>query len=99
MNEQSYSGLTSVQFQEVFNNLASAGWRPIQIQGYAQGNESRFNVIWAQMNGPEWVMHHDMTAAQFNQHNQDLSFGGYHIVLESMWNVNGQPRYWVMWQK
>jgi hypothetical protein len=99
MSQQSFSGLSAAEFQQNFDSFAPAGWRPIQIQGFGQGNESRFNVIWEQRDGPEWVMHHDMTQADFGARNQDLSFGGFHIVLESTWAVNGQPRFWAMWEK
>jgi hypothetical protein len=99
MSQKSYTGLTSGQFQQVFDTLVPAGWRPIQIQGHAQGGESRFDVIWELKGGPDFVMHHDMTAAQYSAHNQDLTFGGYHITLESSWAVNGEARFWAMWEK
>jgi len=99
MSERSYSGLTSEQVQQIFDSLAPAGWRPTQIRGYAWGNESRFDVIWEDKEGPAWVMYHDMTQATYSAHNQDLTFGGYHLVLESTWSVNGEPRFWAMWEQ
>jgi uncharacterized protein (UPF0297 family) len=39
-------GLTSAEYQKVFDDLADKGYRLIQVNGYAVGGEARYAAIW-----------------------------------------------------
>jgi hypothetical protein len=99
MSQQGFSNLTAAEFQQVFDQQVALNRRPIQVEGFSDGNQPRYNIIWSDQPGPDFVMHHNMTPADFASHNQDLTLAGFHVALESTFNVNGQTFIVAMWEK
>lgn len=45
---QARHGLTSAQYQQEFDKLASQGYRPVEVSGYSIGQQDMYAAIWEQ---------------------------------------------------
>jgi hypothetical protein len=97
--EKSYSGLTSAELQKVCDKHWDASqkgaWDVVAIKGYAKDGESRYDITWRKMSGPEQNLRWDLTTAGFNDEKKKLA--GYGIIVESTWEVNGQRLHAAVW--
>jgi hypothetical protein len=62
---QARHGLTSAQYQNVFNELTGQGYRLIDVSGYSVGGQDRYAAIWEKREGPAWQARHGLTSAQY----------------------------------
>jgi Bacterial tandem repeat domain 1 len=96
---QARSGLTSGQYQTLFNQLVAQGYRPTDVNGYNFNGEARYAAIFEQSAGPAWQSRHGMTAAQYQATFDQLTNQGYRLTNVSGYEVNGQDYYAAIWQK
>jgi hypothetical protein len=96
---QARSGLTSSQYQTLFNQSVSQGYRPIDVSGYTENGQARYAAIFEQSSGPAWVARHGQTVAQFQATFDQLASQGYRLTKISGYNVNGQDLYAGIWTK
>ncbi|MBM0106553.1 hypothetical protein JM946_17630 [Steroidobacter sp. S1-65] len=54
-------GLTADEYQRLFNELASQGWRLIDVSGYGANGQDRYVCIWELVGGPAWEARHGLT--------------------------------------
>lgn len=92
-------GLTSAQYQQEFDRLLRQGYRPVQVSGYAMGNQDFYAAIWEQRQDVPWAARHGLTSAQYQQAFNDLTRQGYRLVHVSGYGVGGQDRYAAIWEK
>ena len=93
-------GLTSAQYQTEFNTLTGQGYRPIQVSGFASGNQAKFAAIFVKENNPpQWHARHNMTSAQYQDEFADNSNQGYRLVDVSAYTVGGTDYYAAIWEK
>jgi hypothetical protein len=97
--EKSYSGLTSAELQKVIDKHWDASqkgaWDIVSLKGYAHGAESRYDITWRKMSGPDQNVRYDLTLDAFNAEKKNLAAHG--IIVESSWEVNGQRLYAAVW--
>lgn len=98
-DEKAYSGITSSELQAQVNTLPKQGYRPTEIKGYAHGNEARFDITWNTKPGPNWIMHHNMSADKYNTQKEDLKLTGYQIKRENAYRLNGITQYIAIWEQ
>lgn len=96
--EESLSGLTAGEVQKAVENYGKKGWKPVSVKGYADGNQSKYDITFREEKGG-WIMHHEMTQDKFNTHKQDLALSGWKVTVHSTWKVNGQVRHVAVWTK
>ena len=96
---QARHGMTSAEYQQVFNNLTGQGYRLIDVCGYEVGGQDRYAAIWEQRAGPPWEARHGLTSAQYQQTFDDLQGKGYRLVHVSGYGVHGQDFYAAIWEK
>jgi hypothetical protein len=46
---QARHGLTSAQYQQVFDELVGQGYRLTRVSGYGVGNQDRYAALWEQL--------------------------------------------------
>ncbi len=93
-------GLTGAQYQTEFNTLTGQGYRPIQVSGFASGNQAKFAAIFVKENNPpQWHARHNMTSAQYQDEFTDNSNQGYRLVDVSAYTVGGTDYYAAIWEK
>jgi len=91
--------LTSAEYQSVFDSLASVGYRPISISGYAIDGQARYAGIWELRDGPDWVARHGLSRDQFQQTFSDLPSQGYVPVQVGGYRVNVDVLFTALWQR
>jgi len=96
---QARHGLTSAQYQQEFDRLASQGYRPVDVSGYTVAGQDHYAAIWEQRPSPAWQARHGLTSAQYQQEFDRLMGQGYRLVDVSGYSVNGQDRYAAIWEQ
>jgi hypothetical protein len=81
-------GLTSPQYQKVFDALAGQGYRPVQVSGYSVDGETLYAAIWEKRTPTiPWAARHGLTSAQYQQEFDKVESQGYRLVDVSGYNV------------
>src|ERR1700730_18299359 len=96
---QARHGMTSAEYQQVFNKLTGQGYRLIEVSGYEVGGQDRYAAIWEQRAGPPWEARHGLTSVQYQQTFNDLQGKGYRLIQVSGYAVKGQDFYAAIWEK
>jgi hypothetical protein len=87
---QARHGLTSDQYQQVFDELTAQGFRLTDVSGFGVQGEARFAAIFEQDGGPAFQARHNLTADQYQQTFNELTAQGFAPVVVSGYNVGGQ---------
>src|SRR4030042_2184985 len=82
-------GLTSAQYQNVFNELVGKGFRLVDVSGCGVHGGDRYAAIWEKREGPAWEARHGLTSAQYQQVFNELVGKGYRLGHVSGWSVGG----------
>lgn len=81
---QARHGLTAAEYQTSFDTLAAAGFRLVDVSGYADGNTVRYAAIWLHRGGPPMQARHGIAARDYQGVFDGLVNQGLHPV-----RVNG----------
>ena len=82
-------GLTSAQYQAVFDDLTSKGYRPTLLSGYSLAGSDRYlGVFERSPAGGAWVARHGLTGAQYQAVFDDLTSKGYRPTILSGYSVS-----------
>ena len=96
---QARHGMTSAQYQAIFDQLVGQGYRLKEVRGYNENGQDRYAAIWDKSAGPAWVARHGMTSAQYQATFNKLVAQGYRLKEVSGYSINGQDRYAAIWDK
>jgi CubicO group peptidase (beta-lactamase class C family) len=92
-------GLTSAEYQQLFNELSGQGWRLRCVSGYEVGGEPRYACIWDQYTGPGWAARHGLDAAGYQQAFDELGRQGFRLIQVAGYPVQGSPRFVAIWEQ
>jgi hypothetical protein len=92
-------GLSPEEYQQLVDDLAGQGYRPLHVSGHSVGGEDRYATIWEQRDGPPWIARHRLTGAQYQQVIDDLSGQGYRPIDVSAYTVAGEDRFATIWEQ
>jgi len=93
-----YHGMTSDQYQSIFNHYVGLGFRLSHVSGYAVNGQARYAAIWEQVNGPAWVARHGMTSAEYQSEFNKYTAQGYRLTHVSGYDVGGGDYYAAIWE-
>jgi len=97
---QAHHGLTSAQYQAIFDQLVAQGYKPVVVCGYSDGVQDRYAAIFRQLPGvPAWQARHGLTATQYQATFDQLVSQGYRLELVNGYSVSGQDRFAAIWTK
>lgn len=97
---QSWSHLTSAQYQQKFNELSAQGYRPVYVDGYGFNGEDRYSGIWEKRAGTLWVARHRMTSSQYqSEFNKWVGQEGFRLIHVSGYGIGGQAHYAAIFEK
>ena len=60
-------GMTAADYQQAFDDFAGAGFRPVSVSGYQEGNQTLFAAIWHYDKNAIYFGRHGMTSDEFQQ--------------------------------
>jgi len=92
-------GLTSSQYQTEFNRLVGQGYRLVLVDGYGQGDATRYAAIWEKRQTPAWQARHGLTSSQYQEEFDRLVGEGYRLVHVSGYGQGNATRYAAIWDK
>ena len=92
-------GLTSAQYQSVFTDLVSKGYRLKVVSGYTSGGQERYAALWLKTASPEWAARHGMSSADYQAAFNSFMQKGFRLVYVCGYAVNNQPRFAAIWEK
>lgn len=83
-------GLNSAQYQTVFNDLISKGYRPVILDGYGVNGQDLYLCVFEQSPAKGvWVARHGLSSEQYQAVFNDLVSKGYRLVILSGYSKNG----------
>jgi len=91
--------LTSTEYQQLFNDLSSQGWRLRCVSGYEVGGEARYACIWDQYAGPDWAARHGLDASAYQQAFDEFNSKGFRLIQVVGYPVQGIPYFAAIWEQ
>ncbi len=97
--QTAYTEQTVEGFQKTFDQLVPKGWRLKRIKGYEKDGASRLDSVWYKpaVTTTFWC-NHNMDRAGYEVQSAKLTKSGYTEVLKSTWKLNGEDRFWAVWE-
>jgi CubicO group peptidase (beta-lactamase class C family) len=96
---EAHHGLTADQFQALVEQMIARGWRPIDVSGYDVGGQDYYATIWEQSGGPDWAVHHRLSAADHQAAFDALVGQGFRAVRVNGYGVGGQAMFASIWHR
>jgi hypothetical protein len=97
---QARHGLDANAYQQTFNQLHAAGFRPVTVAGYSEGRDARFAGVWQpDAHQAAWDARHGLTAADYQATFSSLTGQGYRLTDVCGYAINGSPRYIALWER
>ncbi len=92
-------GLSSVQYQQSFDDFVNSGYCLKSVSGYQQGNRARYTGVWSKDNCKPFQARHGLTPNQYQSVFNDLTQKGYRLTYVNGYSVGNQPYYSAIWEK
>jgi Bacterial tandem repeat domain 1 len=93
-------GMSSSDYQTVFNQYTSQGYRLTRVSGYSQGNTALYAAIWEKStSNVAWVARHGMTSSEYQSQFDLYVSQGYRLIHVSGYVVNNVDYYAAIWDK
>ena len=85
-------GISGECYQDVFNQIASRGYRPTFVDGYDVGGDLYFNAIFRPTDRA-WSARHGMTGTEYQDYFDDKTADGYRLHQVDSYIDGGAVRY------
>lgn len=96
---QARHGLSPADYQQVFTELATQGYRLVDVDVHSSKARPRFAGIWRREDGPAWQARHGLTGQQYQQTFDEMTATGFRPVCVSGYADGGQALYAAVWTK
>lgn len=91
--------VSMADYQSVFDEATTTGYRLEWIDGFGHDGTVRFNVVFRPDDGEAWVSHHRMTAESYQKRFDQYADEGYSLVHVDSYGSRGRVRYAAIWRK
>ncbi|HSB08925.1 MAG TPA: peptidoglycan DD-metalloendopeptidase family protein [Blastocatellia bacterium] len=98
-DEIAFHGVKNGDYQRLFDRLTGANYRLIWIDGYAIGNDLRFNVLFRPDNNGDWSAHHNLTGAQYQDVFDEHKGEGRRLVHVNSYRTGSSTLYAAIFRK
>ena len=96
---QARHGMTSPEYQQIFDQLAGQGYRLTWVSCYPAGDGPRYAAIWEQRGGSPWVARHGMSSPGYQAAFDQYSDQGYRLQMVSACGEAGATSFAAIWEK
>jgi CubicO group peptidase (beta-lactamase class C family) len=96
---QARHGLNPAQYQSVFNQFSSQGYRLKMVNGYTSGGAELYTALWQKESGPEWYSWTGMSAADYQAKFDDYAKKGFRLTWVSGYAVGSTVKFAGIWEK
>ncbi|MDT0453113.1 serine hydrolase [Streptomyces hesseae] len=94
-----HHALTGDEYQALFNDLSSQGFRLRCVSPYEDQNGERFACVWDRYAGPAWEARHGLTAQEYQDEFDAQNQHGFRLVRVVGYSIGGQIRYAGIWEQ
>jgi hypothetical protein len=96
----SFAGLNTAAFKTQFDQKTQAGFRATDIEGYVDGGQVEFAVIWVKnTDGRGWYLFNNMDAAAYQQKFNEMTAQGYRPVHVDGYGTPSGARFAAIFEK
>jgi hypothetical protein len=92
-------GMTSDQYQGVFNRLTSQGYRLTWVSGYGVGGQALYAAIFEKKSGPTWFARHGLTSQAYQAAVDDSLLKGFRVQHVCGYSIDDEPYFAAIWQQ
>ena len=98
---EAHHALSSDDYRDLYTALSNKGYRPLRVNGYAVGKETRYATIWEKepKGAPAWNTRRDMTATQYQDEFNAQVANGCRLVHVAGYTIDDEERFVGVWQK
>jgi CubicO group peptidase (beta-lactamase class C family) len=96
---QARHGLSEVDYQAAFNELAQRGYRLIKVTGASQGGSARFSGIWQKRGGNAWQARHGISEADYQSTASALANSSYRVTHVNAFRLGNSTRFNAIWEQ
>jgi Bacterial tandem repeat domain 1 len=96
---EAHHGMTSDQYQGVFDRLTSQGYRLTWVSGYAVGGQALYAAIFEQKSGPTWFARHGLTSRAYQAAVDDALSKGFRVQHVCGYCVDDESYFAAIWQQ
>jgi Bacterial tandem repeat domain 1 len=96
---QARHGMTSDQYQGVFDPLTSQGYRLSWVSGYAIGGEPLYAAIFEMSSGPAWFALHGLNSHAYQAAVDDALSKGFRVQHVCGYSLDDESYFAAIWQK
>ena len=95
-----FAGLNAAAFAKQFNEKTQAGFRALDVEGYVDGGQTQFAVIWIKnADGRGWFLYSDMDAAAYQQKFNEMAAQGFRPVHIDGYGTPAGARFAAIFEK
>jgi CubicO group peptidase (beta-lactamase class C family) len=92
-------GMTSSQYQTVFNQQVGAGLTLTLVTGYTVNNVDYYAALFEKLSSPKpWIARHGLTSAGYQSETENLYYQGYRLKCLSGYTISGAGRFAAIWE-
>jgi murein DD-endopeptidase MepM/ murein hydrolase activator NlpD len=92
-------GVANANYQDVFNDISAAGYRPVWVDGFDANGSTYFNAIFRPAGNVPWVARHGLTGSQYQSEFNTWIGAGYRVLQVDSYLSGGSVRYAVIFTK
>ncbi|MFF4836024.1 serine hydrolase [Streptomyces sp. NPDC001315] len=92
-------GLTSSQYQSLFDDLSHRGFRLRCVSPYEDAGGERFACIWDRYAGPAWSARHGLTSDEYQREFNRQRDLGFRLVRAVGYTIGSDIRYAGIWEQ
>jgi hypothetical protein len=96
---QARHGMSGAEYQSTFDQLASQGYRLVQVCGYRVNVSVLFAAIWEKRIGPAWTARHGLTSSEYQKEFNAQVAAGKRLVNVCGYSDTGIARFAALWQE
>ncbi|WP_339734794.1 serine hydrolase [uncultured Gimesia sp.] len=89
----------SDQFQKIFENVSSQGFRLIDLCGYVIDHKPVYHALWYKERDPAWMSQFHLTLDQFQAEDKKMRDENYQLTNIDGHRINNRPYFNAIWEK
>lgn len=97
--EIAFHGVRDEDYQALFNRVTGAGYRLVWFDGYANGTDLRFNVIFRPQGSIAWSAHHNLTGQSYQDVFNERKAAGFRLAHVNSYLFQNRVRYAAIFRK
>ena len=96
--KRAFTGLTSHEYQKRFQEYTASGYRPVDIRGYSEDGEARYDLTMRKFEAGPYTTRHGCSHAEFLRANRSAREKAMTLTVHSQFRVSGKVVHAAVWE-